>query len=143
MNARATERTTRETRQGAAIEQQLAAAADFCTAQDLHARLRAAQMPVGLTTVYRHLQRLGEAGAVDVVRTTSGELAYRRCGDQAHHHHLVCRQCGLVIDIDGSKIESCLDLIGQDAGFTALEHTLELTGTCRACAATPLRHTAT
>ena len=91
-------------------------------------------MRVGLTTVYRHLQRLSEAGEVDARRNRNGETAYRRCGEVGHHHHLVCQRCGRVVDIDGPAVETWLRRIARDAGFTDIEHTLELAGTCSSCA---------
>lgn len=129
------EGSTRATRQGAVIEETLAASDDFRTAQDLHARLRAQGAGVGLTTVYRHLQRLANAGEVDTVRTGNGEIAYRLCGGKGHHHHLVCRQCGRVVDIDGPNIETWLRRVARDAGFVDIDHTVELAGTCSDCAA--------
>ena len=126
-------RLARATRQGAAVQAALDAAADFCTAQELHARLRAAGERVGLTTVYRHLQRLADDGEVDTVRAHSGELAYRRCGDRGHHHHLVCRSCGRTVEVDGPAVESWLHKVAERAGFSDVVHTLEIAGTCRAC----------
>lgn len=127
-------RASRATRQGDAVQAALADGEDFCTAQDLHARLRAAGLRVGLTTVYRHLQRMADDGEVDTVRTSTGELAYRRCGDRGHHHHLVCRRCGRTVEVEGRAVESWLDRVAKEAGFTDLEHTLEIAGTCRSCA---------
>lgn len=122
------------TRQGEAVEEALASSEEFRTAQQLHAQLRSGGSRVGLTTVYRHLQRLSDEGTVDSVRTRSGELAYRRCGARHHHHHLVCQGCGKVVDIDGPTLEAWFDEVAKRAGFTAIEHTVELTGTCRDCA---------
>jgi Fur family transcriptional regulator, ferric uptake regulator len=128
------ERTLRGTRQGSAIETVLESSDDFRTAQDLHAQLRAQGVRVGLTTVYRHLQRLVGEGAVDAVRTGTGEVAYRLCGGKGHHHHLVCKRCGRVVDIDGPTIEAWMRRVALDSGFVDIEHTVELTGTCRDCA---------
>lgn len=130
---RAGVKTVSGTRQGAAVEDALAASGDFLTAQELHARLRAAGSRVGLTTVYRHLQRLSDAGAVDSVRSPTGELAYRLCGRRGHHHHLVCRQCSRVVDIDAPAVEAWLESVAGDAGFTDIEHTVEIIGLCRDC----------
>jgi Fur family ferric uptake transcriptional regulator len=124
----------RGTRQGSAVESALAGSIGFRTAQELHARLREQGARIGLTTVYRHLQRLADAGVVDTVRTRSGELAYRRCAERGHHHHLVCQRCGRVVDIDADLVEDWLDRVATDAGFTDIEHTVELAGTCRDCA---------
>ena len=59
---------------------------------------------VGLATVYRTLQRLAEAGEVDMLRTEDGEAIYRRCSD-THHHHLVCRSCGATVEVEGPAVE--------------------------------------
>ena len=127
------DRSPRATRQGAAIEDALGSTEEFRTAQELHAQLRTGGARVGLTTVYRHLQRLLESGAIDSVRTTTGELAYRRCGDRAHHHHVVCRRCGHTVDVEGPTVESWLHRVADQAGFTDVVHTLEITGVCRTC----------
>src|ERR1700749_3188556 len=68
----------RSTRQRAAVSALLAEVDDFQSAQQLHDRLKHRGDSVGLTTVYRTLQSLADAGAVDVVRTDDGEAVYRR-----------------------------------------------------------------
>ncbi|WP_045879716.1 transcriptional repressor [Pseudofrankia sp. DC12] len=125
---------TRATRQGAAIAALLAGTPVFTTAQDLHTRLRQQGQPVGLTTVYRHLQVLADAGQIDVVRTPEGENLYRRCSTQDHHHHLVCRTCGRTVEIDTTEIETWTTRVATAEGFTDLDHTLEIYGTCATCA---------
>ena len=81
----------RPTRQRLSVLESLGDRPDAVTAQDLHAELRGAGQGVGLTTVYRPLTSLAEAGLLDVF-TRDGEQAFRRCGDR-HHHHLVCETC--------------------------------------------------
>src|SRR3954469_2992202 len=83
----------RATRQRAAVAAALAEVDEFRSAQELHDLLKHRGDSVGLTTVYRTLQSLADAGEVDVLRTDDGESVYRRCSD-GHHHHLVCRSCG-------------------------------------------------
>src|SRR5450756_1941397 len=106
---------------------------DFRSAQQLHEYLRAHGDSIGLATVYRTLQALAEAGQVDVLRTADGESLYRRCERREHHHHLVCRSCGATVEIDGPSVESWASQVGAAHGFTDIEHTIELFGTCQAC----------
>src|SRR5262249_35146974 len=73
---------------------------DFRTPQQLHVDLRDRGAKVGLTTVYRTLQLLVDAGEVDTMRLPSGEQLYRLCG-RSHHHHLVCRTCGTTVEVEG------------------------------------------
>src|SRR5436190_1198445 len=98
--------TARNTWQGSAIQALLKRSDGFRSAQDLYAELRGAGQPIGLTTVYRHLQALVDAGSVDMVRTLDGEAVYRRCGTNAHHHHLVCRTCGRTEEVEEPTVEA-------------------------------------
>ena len=88
----------RRTKQRAAVEDLLRSTQDFRTAQQLHAELRQAGSGVGLTTVYRNLALMAQAGEVDVLLGEDGEARYRACSAD-HHHHLVCRSCGYTVEV--------------------------------------------
>lgn len=123
----------RPTRQRAAVESLLSASAEFCSAQDLHARLRADGTNVGLATVYRTLQAMEAEGQVDMLRTDDGEAAYRLCST-GHHHHLVCRTCGVAVEVEGPTVERWAAKVAADNGFHDVSHTVEIFGSCAACA---------
>jgi Fur family transcriptional regulator, ferric uptake regulator len=127
--------TSRSTKQRSEILGLLRQTEDFRTAQQLHADLRSQGSGVGLTTVYRALQTLVDAGEADTMRLPNGEQLYRLCGQGRHHHHLVCRGCGRTVEIDGPAVESWTDRVAQEHGFTDVSHTLEIFGTCDGCAA--------
>jgi len=122
------------TRQRAALAELLDATPDFRSAQQLHQMLAESGRPVGLATVYRTLQAMAEAGDVDVLRIEDGEALYRRCA-HGHHHHLVCRECGTAVELTGDVVERWATRIAQEHDFVEVEHTAELVGTCRDCAA--------
>jgi len=129
--------TQRVTRQRTALRELLDELDEFRSAQQLHAQLLARGAGVGLATVYRTLGSMAQAGEVDVLRTEQGESLYLRCAPLAartHHHHLVCRVCGRTVDVAGPNLEEYVDGIGRGQGFVDVEHTLELHGTCAACA---------
>jgi Fur family ferric uptake transcriptional regulator len=123
----------RATRQRAAIRDALDRAGAFRTAQTLHEELRGAGENVGLTTVYRTLQGLADAGEVDVLRTADGEAIYRRCATGEHHHHLVCRSCGASVEVASEEVERWAAQTALSHGFTDVEHTAELYGLCSVC----------
>ena len=125
----------RMTRQRAAVSDALEDLDDFRSAQQLHEVLRSRGDNVGLATVYRTLQSLADGGDVDVLRTEEGENLYRRCERREHHHHLVCRTCGRTVEIDGPTVEAWATQVGATHGFSEIEHTVELFGTCETCAA--------
>ena len=86
-----------------------------------------------LTTVYRTLQALESADLVDMVRTDSGESVYRRCAAPHHHHHLVCRSCGAAVEVSGHEVEAWAAEVAAEHGFSDVDHTVELFGTCAGC----------
>jgi Fur family ferric uptake transcriptional regulator len=124
---------TRATRQRAAIVGLLDELDGFHSAQDLHQMLRERGETVGLTTVYRALQAMAEAGEVDSIQATGGETYFRRCST-GHHHHLVCRKCGAAVEVTGPAVERWAARVATEHGYTDVEHSLEVLGTCGDCA---------
>jgi Fur family transcriptional regulator, ferric uptake regulator len=120
----------RETKQASALAAALASLPGFCSAQEIHAELRRRGENVGLTTVYRHLQVLTENGSVDTIRDQSGEILYRQCTTTVHHHHLTCRTCGRSVEVEGRAVEQWAEKVAAEAGFTSVDHTVELFGLC-------------
>ena len=123
----------RPTKQQVAVAAALASIEGFTSAQALHELLRVKGEKVGLTTVYRHLQALADAGQVDALRTDDGETVYRRCVADDHHHHLVCRVCGATVEVSGPEVEAWAAAVAASHGYTDVSHTLEVFGTCAAC----------
>ena len=124
----------RTTRQRAAVADVLRRLDGFRSAQELHGLLRREGAQVGLTTVYRNLQALVDAGQVDALRAGDGEVVYRACATAHHHHHLVCRSCGRSVEIEGPEVEAWASRVSTAHGFTDVTHTVEVFGTCGPCA---------
>src|SRR5919106_1643869 len=120
----------RSTRQRGAIVDALRRSSGFKTPQGLHMDLIGTGTRVGLATVYRNLQSLVDAGEVDVLHTGEGEAMYRLCGAVDHHHHLVCRRCGLSVEIVAEEVEAWADRVGRRHGFADVTHTVEILGLC-------------
>lgn len=123
----------RATRQRAALAKLLEEIGEFRTAQEIHEELRRRGEGIGLTTVYRALQSLADAGELDVLRTGSGEATYRRCSPH-HHHHLVCRVCGRTVEVEGPAVERWAERVASEHGFRDVSHTVEIFGCCAGCA---------
>jgi Fur family ferric uptake transcriptional regulator len=130
------ERSTRQKRALAAV---LDASVGFRSAQDLHADLQAQGENISLTTIYNQLRALAETGELDALRGDDGETRYRRCGTAEHHHHLVCRQCGKAVEVEGPEVERWAARTAKTHGFVEVTHTVEIDGTCPDCASTQPR----
>ena len=122
----------RPTRQRRAVASALQSFEDFRSAQDIHDLLRRSGENVGLSTVYRTLQGMADAGQVDVLRADDGEALYRRCS-ATHHHHLVCRACGATVEVEGPAVERWTQAMAGEHGYADVSHTLEIFGTCPDC----------
>ena len=137
------------------VERQLAAAGARYTAKRRHvvATLDVAEGPlsagelhaamghqVPLSTLYRTLSVLEEAGVVEPHHGARGITRYELAESIAgHHHHLVCIDCGSVDDITvsarhESDLETLIDRIGSHAAFRPTGHVLEIEGRCGRCA---------
>ncbi|MEY4398519.1 MAG: hypothetical protein RLZ53_1095 [Actinomycetota bacterium] len=122
----------RNTWQKDAVKHALGEAAGFVSAQQLHLVLRNHGSTIGLATVYRALADLATAGDADSLQSKDGELLYRACGTE-HHHHLICRTCGKTVEIEASKVETWADEVAKSHGFTQPSHTIDIFGVCASC----------
>jgi Fur family ferric uptake transcriptional regulator len=123
----------RPTRQRLLVLGALSAERDDATAQEMHDRLRASGESIGLATVYRTLALLSDHGAIDALTHRPGEVCYRLCSE-GHHHHLVCSACHRVVELRDCELDSWLETLGAEHGFTVTGHEIEVTGICGSCA---------
>jgi Fur family ferric uptake transcriptional regulator len=114
------------------VKHALSEAIGFVSAQQLHLVLRNHGSTIGLATVYRALADLAEAGDADALQSKDGELLYRACTN-AHHHHLICRDCGKTVEIEAERVESWADEVAKEHGFAQPSHTIDIFGTCSEC----------
>jgi Fur family ferric uptake transcriptional regulator len=125
----------RNTRQRRALLGALAEHPDFTSAQDLHQRMCEKGETIGLTTVYRTLHALTEAGLVDSVRDEAGRRHFRARPTAEHQHYLRCRSCGYNVPVASRALERWAKTTAADLGFAQVEHVVELTGLCAQCQA--------
>ena len=92
------------------------------------------------SSVYRNLAVLEHAGVVRRVVTDEEFGRYELTEDlTGHHHHLICSSCGRVEDVTvpselEGTLDRTLDRLAKRAGFAAVDHRLDLIGTCGDCA---------
>lgn len=113
------------------MQEALEAREEFVSAQTLHARMRVEGSPIGLTTVYRALATLADQGDADSIQA-EGEQLYRACSPK-HHHHLICRSCGLTVEIEAKAVEEWAGKVASEHGFTDASHVVDVFGVCSQC----------
>lgn len=87
----------------------------------------------GRATVFRTIRLLTEIGAVCRVLLEDGSLHYRVSERAAHHHHVVCSDCGAVQELDQCAIDGVVRELTGGTGFVVEGHWLELYGKCAEC----------
>jgi Fur family transcriptional regulator, ferric uptake regulator len=125
----------RNTWQRERVREALSDARGFVSAQSLHATLREENTGIGLATVYRALAGLAAQGEADSLQSPEGENLFRACATTGHHHHLICRSCGLTVEIEATAVEQWARATAAEHGFTRAEHVVDIFGLCAACTA--------
>ena len=122
----------RNTWQKTAVLAQLSNTDEFVSAQELHQKISQSGKKLGLTTVYRALTEMIEQGMADSLSISDGEMRYRICTPE-HHHHLICMVCGKTVEFDMPGFEELALQVAKANGFTELSHEIELFGVCKDC----------
>lgn len=103
-------------------------------ADQLFAALRARGSKISRATVYRNLELLVEFGFVKKQRLGDRRFLYEHFHRGQRHDHLVCTECGRVVEFVSPGIAALQAEILKAHGFSPTDHTLEIRGRCRACA---------
>ncbi|AKG52847.1 ferric uptake regulation protein [Dehalogenimonas sp. WBC-2] len=103
------------------------------TPQALHAALLPEHPDIGLVTVYRTIELLQKLGLLCRFQHDDSTVTTFKAGPPEHHHHLVCRSCGEVVNLSGHcpvELEAALE---RETGYRITEHQLAFSGYCRNC----------
>jgi Fur family transcriptional regulator, ferric uptake regulator len=128
------ERGGRLTTARKAIITELLDARGHVTADDLTAAVQRAHPDVHLTTIYRCLDTLEELGVVDHVHLGHGRAVYHLADEP--HQHLVCDDCGAVVEVPDALFEDLAGRLQADYGFAIRPHHFAVLGRCDACQVT-------
>ena len=105
---------------------------DHISAEEIYAQVVAKYPNVNISTVYRTLELLKRLGLVTETDFGGGRVRYHPAG-KGHHHHLVCQECGAIIDLDESVLSSVKDVLLREYGFVADLRHLAIFGRCINC----------
>ena len=99
------------------------------SAEDVYKVLLEAEEEIGLATVYRVLTQFEAAGLVTRHHFEGGHSVFEM--NEGHHHdHIVCNQCGKVVEFVEETIERCQEKVARKAGFSIRDHSLIIYGDC-------------
>lgn len=110
----------------------IARSQEHLTPLALHQKVRQEHPHIGLVTVYRTLNILVELGLICEVRAGEDSRSYVGRPPE-HHDHLICSDCGRVVDFTDCNVTELEQRLTRESGFAIEEHHLEFFGHCRDC----------
>jgi Fur family ferric uptake transcriptional regulator len=114
------------------IYQELSNAATPLSPQELFQSLIRGKKRIGLTSIYRSLDLFESLGIV--FKMINGSTAkYKLCELEDHHHHIVCKACGSVVELDFCDISDWSVKVMESTGYQVTDHQLNFYGLCKAC----------
>jgi len=105
---------------------------DHVSAEEIYAQVVAKYPNVNISTVYRTLELLKQLGLVTETDLGGGRVRYHPA-DKGHHHHLVCTECGAIIDLDESTLARLEDVLLHRYNFRAQMRHMAIFGRCGNC----------
>lgn len=106
------------------------AASRHMTAEDVYRELKNHNVDTGLATVYRVLAQFESAGLLSRRQFESGKAVFE-LNEGEHHDHLICTDCGRVVEFHDDEIERRQEVMAEQLGFRLREHSLALYAACR------------
>lgn len=105
---------------------------EHLTADEIYARISELSPAINRSTVYRTLETFRDLGVIAETDLGGGVRRYQLL-DQQRHHHLVCHDCGAIIDLDDEAVEPLRQAALERYGFSAEIDHLAVFGRCRGC----------
>jgi Fur family ferric uptake transcriptional regulator len=124
------------TPQRVAVIRAITSSQDHLTPTAIYRRVLQDHPKTGLATIYRTLTKLAQLGLICRLHTDDNCHSYT-IGSSEHHHHLICSNCGIVVDFSKHDFNELEKILTSKTGFQIEDHLLEFTGLCQSCKKKP------
>jgi Fur family ferric uptake transcriptional regulator len=102
-------------------------------ADELFFQVKTSGQKVSRATVYNTLDLLQDCGLISKYRFGENHSRYEKAFGRPHHHHLICLECGDIIEFVNDRIEKIQKEVSDENKFTVQTSTLQIFGTCQKC----------
>src|ERR1700730_680891 len=106
---------------------------EHLSSEDLYRLVQTEDPTIGHTTVYRTLKLLTDAGLAREVRFGDGRTHYEHNYKHQHHDHMICTECGKIIEFYSAELEAIQDAMAAKHKFQPTQHSLRILGICVDC----------
>jgi len=120
------------TPQRRALIRTIASSQDHLTPAEIYEKVHQDHPNVGLVTIYRTLDMLAKLELICELHAGGNCRSYTISAPE-HHHHLICSNCGKVVDFTGYDLGELEQRLSLETGFEIEDHLLEFIGLCQAC----------
>ena len=108
--------------------------AKHVTVEELYEDIKKNNPSIGFATVYRTLKLFKDSGIASERNFGDGKARYEPIRSETeHHHHMICTECGQIVEFANMQIESCLQQVAKLNEFNVSNHKLEIYGLCSSC----------
>ncbi len=114
------------------IYQELSSALSPLSPSEIYQILLRKRKKIGLTSIYRSLDLFESLGIVFKI-TNGSTVKYKLCESENHHHHIICKACGDVVELNFCDISDWSKKVAESTGYQVVDHQLNFLGLCKAC----------
>jgi Fur family transcriptional regulator, ferric uptake regulator len=114
------------------IYQELSNALSPLSPSEIYQSLLKKKKKIGLTSIYRSLELFESLGMVFKI-VNGSTVRYKLCELENHHHHIVCKACGNVVELNFCDISDWSKKVTESTGYEVVDHELNFYGFCEAC----------
>ncbi len=114
------------------IYQELSNALSPLSPSEIYQNLLKKGKKIGLTSIYRSLD-LFESLQIVFKITNGSAVKYKLCKSENHHHHIICKACGNVVELNFCDISDWSKKVAESTGYQVVDHQLNFLGLCKAC----------
>ena len=106
---------------------------DHVSVEELYNIVLKTEPKTGLATVYRTLALLTKSGLALEMDFGDGQKRYESSYKSVHHDHMVCTECGKILEFNHPLIEKYQEEVAMQKNFKITSHKLDLFGLCQDC----------
>ena len=114
------------------IYQELSSALSPLSPLEIYQILLKKRKKIGLTSIYRSLDLFESLGIVFKI-TNGSAVKYKLCELENHHHHIICKACGNVVELNFCDISDWSKKVAESTGYQVVDHQLNFFGFCKSC----------
>jgi Fur family ferric uptake transcriptional regulator len=127
------EKNLRPTRERFTLLEEIMRGNGHFDAEEFYIRVKSKGLKVSRATVYNTLDLLVACGLISKYHFGEDHSRYEKAFGRPRHDHLICLECGDIIEFVNPKLNAILDDVSKEKRFKMQSSTLQIFGVCSKC----------